>query len=391
MAVCWAIRRKFPGTVLVSTSPDISCRTITTNPATVYETTDNCATWNRIYSFPNQYLSNVAYFDSNTIYANYYNTLYKSTDGGDSWSSSTISYDHGYIYEIATHPTNSNIVYACGYKYNSPSYQFSFATSTNGGTDWTSVQPFSFDYFIPQGIAVSKSNPNYIYVAGYKSNGSSYYGAVLQSSNGGTNWTDISSRVDTGTYNYMFSVAVDPTDNNKVYVGGYYFYYSTNAGGSFNKVSTYLFAQALAIDPVSPNIIYAGGSDQVYKSTNSGLSWTTGSGPIEGYGTQIMIPPTANSNVYLSTANGLFASSDSGSNWATAHNGINNSVITAICPAPSNPSTLYAENDNIGVVYSTNSGNTWSNLGYFVACGNIGDLAVHPTDPDTVLALEGSG
>lgn len=67
------------------------------------------------------------------------------------------------------------------------------------------------------------------------------------------------------------------------------------------------------------------------------------------------------------------------------------STIPALAIAPSQPTTSFIEVDGVGVYASTDSGTTWEPKGYFVICGNVCDLVVHLTDPDIVLALEGTG
>jgi len=40
---------------------------------------------------------------------------------------------------------------------------------------------------------------------------------------------------------------------------------------------------------------------------------------------------------------------------------------------------------------SYDSGDNWDYLGYFVICGNVGDILINPLDENIVLALEGDG
>ena len=129
----------------------------------------------------------------------------------------------------------------------------------------------------------------------------------------------------------------------------------------------------------------------MYVSSDYGQNWTTHSAAISGSGQHVACAPSAPANIFIGATDGLYKSTDSGESFSASHRGIQNTAIPAIGVAPSSPSTLYIENDGKGMLGSSNSGDQWRDLGYFVECGNIGALAVHPTDPDIILALEGSG
>ena len=82
---------------------------------------------------------------------------------------------------------------------------------------------------------------------------------------------------------YDIAVAVDPTDANKVYLGGsptLVFGRSINGGMSFTNSSSGLHVdtQAFAIAPSDPNIMYFGSDGGIWKTTNlsaTPIPWTT--------------------------------------------------------------------------------------------------------------------
>ena len=80
---------------------------------------------------------------------------------------------------------------------------------------------------------------------------------------------------------YDIAVAVDPTNADKVYLGGNInqgiFLYSTDGGGTFNSSITGLHADVhtIAVAPSNPAVIYHGNDGGIWKSTNSGLAWTS--------------------------------------------------------------------------------------------------------------------
>ncbi|MHC4457690.1 MAG: hypothetical protein ACYS0I_11510 [Planctomycetota bacterium] len=370
--------------------------TITTNPSptNVYRSVNGGASWSNFGEIPTSYLNDMCAFDFSKLYALTGYGCYRSTDGGANWSYSSFPGSSGYAYCICVDPTDSNNVYAAGYKFNSDTdtYSLAFFKSTDGGQGWSDSSFFSFYSFYPYDMAISQTDPNVIYVAGYKwVNAESYYGALLKTSDGGTTWTDISSSVETLSWTFFYSVAIDPTDENRVYVGGNYFYRSTDGGTSWTRGATYLYALAIGINPADTSNIYVASSDDVHISTNYGQSWTLHYDCTKGAGAHIEIAQDFPSTIYISTLYGFYRSMDSGNTWNPAHEGIYTTRIPALAVAPSQPRTVLIEYDGCGVMGSYNSGDNWNFLGYFVACGNVCDILINPSDPNTILALEGAG
>lgn len=77
------------------------------------------------------------------------------------------------------------------------------------------------------------------------------------------------------------SLALDPTDNNKIYAGGYGGFASSFDGGSTWSISTDSTSpndqiNAVIVNPLDPMIIYVGTNDDgIYKSKDRGNTWTS--------------------------------------------------------------------------------------------------------------------
>ena len=105
-------------------------------------------------------------------------------------------------------------------------------------------------------------------------------GRVLKSVDGGLTWTQqIDNNFCTPQCFYDIAVAVDPTDANRVYLGGsptVVFGFSTNGGTSFTASASGLHVDthAITVAPSNPSIIYFGSDGGIYKSTNAGASWS---------------------------------------------------------------------------------------------------------------------
>ncbi len=96
-----------------------------------------------------------------------------------------------------------------------------------------------------------------------------------------------------------------------------------------------------------------------------------------------------------SCGGGVFKTDDGGDHWFNITDGyFNTSAIGAIAMAPSNPNILYVGTgestirSNVshgdGVYKSLDGGKTWQHLG-LAATRHIGQIVVHPDDPNTVL------
>ncbi len=398
----------FVGSVTNPTDANqITVVTTRPSPSNVYRSADGGASWSKIGEIPTSYVSDVSAFDFSKLYAISGSRCYLSTDGGANWTYSSFPSDSGWAYHVCVDSTGrGNKVYAVGYKYNSSdlTYSMAFFKSTDSGRSWSARQFFTFEYFYPYDMAISRSDPSVMVVAGYKRIGKDYYGLLLKSSDGGNSWTDISSSVDTSLDWDFYSVAIDPTDPDRVYVGCYYYssgsygYYvyrseSTERTGelSWTRAATDSYAFSIGIDPTEPSNIYAAGYKYIAVSKDYGQSWVTHNDCIKGQGTHIEVAPAAPSTVYVSSSNGLFKSSDSGNNWDFAHEGIKATRVSALAIAPSKPTTVLIEYEGCEMMGSYDSGNNWDYLGYFVICGNVCDILINPLDENVVLALEGDG
>jgi photosystem II stability/assembly factor-like uncharacterized protein len=169
-------------------------------------------------------------------------------------------------------------------------------------------------------FTVAPSNASRLYAVGTSQ-------SVMTSFDAGQSWTQpllqfLSTQVD------IQRVTADPTDEKIVYLStrAEGVWRSQDSGLSYVKRSTGLpnAINALAIDPVNPAVIYAGawftGSNGVFKSTDSGVSWTqVGAGSL---GTQavldIAIDPANSQKVWAALQGGLYRSTDGGATWTQA-------------------------------------------------------------------------
>ncbi|MHC4353207.1 MAG: WD40/YVTN/BNR-like repeat-containing protein [Planctomycetota bacterium] len=376
---------------------EVTAITTSPSPSNVYRSNDAGATWSKIGEIPYPYIYDVSAFDFSTLYAISGSRCYRSADGGISWSEGRLPTSSGYARRVCVHPTNSRIVYAVGaysdYSDGSFTYNMVFFKSTDGGLSWSASQFFDFEYFYPRDMAISATYPDVMYVAGTKETDLYYGGALLMTTDGGQTWTDISSNLNTERYSYFDSVAIDPTDGGKVYVGGEYFYRGTRGTGrdpelTWTRSQAPLYIYTICIDPVDPSRIYAGGYESIAVSTNYGLSWDLRLNSVKGVAGHVAVAPADSFKAYVLTNAGFYKSSDWGSNWNTAHEGIAAGRINALAV---DPSVLIVQNSGYLMTYGGGRIDIWRDAVTPPSCGEVCDIQINPDNPDSVLILEGYG
>lgn len=360
-------------------------------PCKIFRSIDAGASWTRTGSY-NGYNYCMAIDPSDNLYSGYYGRVWKSTDGGATWTSGTVT--SVYVYGLAVHPTDPSIIVGAGRKYiSSGVYDMVFIKSTNSGSTWTTTTVLNTGgYCYGWCVAIDPSSPNTIYVGGSERISTTYYPRVYKSTDGGSNFTDVTWAATTGYYTY--SLAVHPTNSNIVYAGTYTdgIYRSTDNGGSWTKVSTYFYNYRMATSSLDPNLVFSSGYSSVYRSTDAGLTWTSFSSGLDGsYLWGLAISPVSTSNVYVGNNAGCYKSTTMGTTWAAAINGMYLGEINDIGLAPSSPATLYTEFENVGVYKTIDNGSSWDLLPTPSTCGALCAFGVHNTDPDIVFGFEGSG
>jgi photosystem II stability/assembly factor-like uncharacterized protein len=369
-----------------------------TGPSPMWKTTDAGASWFQAGTVPQTvYSMAVDPTNANIIYTGCIPYVYRSSNGGVSWSGTYLPVNTC-VYGVAVHPTVPTTIFATSSLCKDSIWCMALLKSTNSGTSWSSetLGVDSSFYSWSYCLAVSPANPNNVYVGGYyrKLGTGTYAPAIYRSTDGGNNFTFCSGTIPGSAY-YVYSLTAHETNPNYVYAGTTYgVYRSTDAGitWALASPSNYVYNYALATTPANPNLIYSSGSAMIYRSTDAGVTWSQSGTGLRGTYFYGMAPSRTQANVILIANNAdCFKSTDTGTNWAMANNGLIATAITSFINAPSAPATIYTEIEGVAVYKSTNNGSNWTLLPTPLACGVICELAVDPTNPNVILGLEGSG
>ena len=340
--------------------------------------------------------------DSNIIYiGGAQGGVWKTVDGGASWTPRTDKECSLAMGGLAIDPTNTNIVYAgTGEQHNSGDsyYGCGVLESTDGGTTWSQVGASVFDDDPGGGAAIARvvlkpGTPTTVFVASTR--------GLHRSMDSGTSWQLVlAGRVS--------DVVADPTNGNLLYAGvasrnpatdGVH--KSTDGGSTWSRMVTgfatgSLFRINLDIAPSSPQTLFAGVVDGgditnligVYKTVDGATTWskTVATGLSCGqcwYDMFVSLHPTDPSTVYFGAV-GLYKSTDSGA--------IFNRIGTQIhvdqhflAYDPQDPATIFVGNDG-GIYKSVDGGTNWTTLNTNLALTQFyGGLSLHPSDGNTLL------
>ncbi len=230
-------------------------------------------------------------------------------------------------------------------------------------------------------LAVDPTNPEKVMVGGHDG------GAV--SSDGGETWRQASGLEGADPMGWV----IDPNDPQKMYVGGHPgFYRSENGGASFSQDNSGLpgtDVHGLGMDPQNPEVLYAYIVDEgTYRSTDAGESWEPVSSEAGVMG-PILVDPRDSDTLYISSMQGGFRkSTDGGESWETVSPFPRSGMVMSISQSWEAPSTFYAANGR-WVLKSTDGGETRRPVGEDLP--GVAAVAVAPHDPSVVYAgvLEG--
>ncbi len=202
----------------------------------------------------------------------YGNGIYKSVDGGKSWKNMGLK-ESRQIGEIIIHPTNSDIIYvAAEGSIWTDNEERGVFKSTDGGKTWTKSLYVSKNTGIAS-LCFDPNNPEVIYAGAeqrrrkqYTKIGGGPESAFYKTTDSGRSWNKLENgipKVDKGG----MAITVSSVNSDIVYAmfeasegkGG--FYRSTNRGGSFTKMNDYYssgqYYSEIYCDPVDENKVYS--------------------------------------------------------------------------------------------------------------------------------------
>lgn len=334
-----------------------------------------------------------------TAYVGYGLGLFKTTNGGASWSrkpTPPMCCDEQFLID----PSDSSTIYVIG--------NGSLFKSTDGGESWRSpvLLPGSNNRL----LAIDPASPSTLYTSNFMLSPSGPPSwSLYRSTDGGQTWTPVNNGIPAGAY--VTSLVIDPTADTiyASYVvgdptGGVI--KSTDGGASWITVNTGLPSNtppinSLALDPANRTTIVAGyfdlnsGRGGVFKTTDGAKNWNDASAGLTVFDVHALaMDPVDRATVY-STVGDRLAKASNGVEWNTLvqfpASSSGPGAATSFLIDPRNPNILYAAVGAFCVGHrwlrkSTDGGVTWSELTLGSFCGFGADLAFDANDSNTIYA-----
>jgi uncharacterized protein (TIGR03437 family) len=270
--------------------------------------------------------------DRNTMYAATSSGLFKTGDGGASWT--PLLPAAKVAQQVILDPRTPATVYVT--YGDSSGFTQQFAKSSDAGATWqvlTSALPQNAPVTLPiNDLAIDLSNPAVLWMALTSPGGAE----IAKSTDGGLHWTDVhdfpASFIGPSLATDVGGIVIDPTNSSRVYVCCAYqigvslsAVYRTDDGGKTwtlggsAPTSGSLGVSVSVIDPRSPSTLYAAWYGGLVRSTDVGATWSSVSlppgAPQSGYEPAVI---DSVGLLYLINDSGvLLRSPDGGSTWTT--------------------------------------------------------------------------
>lgn len=224
--------------------------------------------------------------------------LFKTTDGGNTWSHILAINDQTGVVDLVMDPHDPDTLYASAWhktRYEMSGPESGIYKSTDGGENWVRLGgglPEETDLG-RIGLAVASSNPNVVYafIDNQTPAGEQPIGAeVYRSGNKGETWRRTHEESLYGVYTqygWKFAdIRVVPDNENELFILGNRVYYSSNAGATFEPIretivrlhdhktnAMHLDHHDLWIDPNDPDRVLLANDGGFFMSHDRGETW----------------------------------------------------------------------------------------------------------------------
>lgn len=344
--------------------------------------------------------------DANKIYVGASSGgLWRSTNGGTTWTPLTDGIPAMGVSGIAIDPTNTNVIYiGTGDGDGSDTYSVGVLKSTDGGATWNTT---GLSFNVPDLRSVRKllmhpTHPDTLFAATNI--------GVFKTTDAGANWTGVSTIS-------AHDVEFHPTDPSIVYACSDEFFRSADGGNTFTLITSGLPAATtinryrIGVSPDEPDWVYVLGGNQlsfnafygIYRSTDAGLNFSLRANSPNLFGYQpngsdiggqsqydmaLAVNP-ANADELWSGGINVWKSSDGGTSWVvqtqwTLPNNTTGYVHADVHELSMYGNNLYTGTDG-GIFKSTNLGEDWTNLSVGLSIGQIYDIGGSPTNANLML------
>jgi photosystem II stability/assembly factor-like uncharacterized protein len=211
--------------------------------------------------------------------------VFKTTDGGKTWSKVLFKNEDTGAIALAMEPGNPNVIYAALWQTRRPPWNVyppsngpgsGLYKSSDGGATWTQLTSGLPSHVGKIGLSISAAAPHRVYANVDSSAG---LGGIYRSDDAGATWTHLDREQRIWQRGWYFSgITADPRNADVVYVMNTAMYRSTDGGRSFDAIlgdPTGDDFHTLWIDPSDSNRMILGSDQGVIVSVTGGHTWSS--------------------------------------------------------------------------------------------------------------------
>jgi photosystem II stability/assembly factor-like uncharacterized protein len=209
--------------------------------------------------------------------------VFRSTDGGDTWDKVLYASDSTGAVDLAVHPEKPNVLYATMWRAERKPWTIisggdngdGLYKSTDGGDTWTRLTNG-----LPNGmvgkidLAVTPAAPDRVYAL-VEAPGDEQ--GLYRSDDAGQSWRQVNDRKAIMSRPFYFThIFAHPQDPDQLFVGNVQYYVSDDGGESFEtKEATHADVHDLWINPEQPMLRIQGNDGGATVSQDGGQTWST--------------------------------------------------------------------------------------------------------------------
>jgi photosystem II stability/assembly factor-like uncharacterized protein len=373
----------------------LNAQTVYLGGSDLYKSTDGGASWTSLSGAgtqfsPNEHFLSFGLGNSATLYLANDGGIWKSIDSGASWANLNSN--------LATLILNGG----------SAGPNFSATPLIYGAAQGAGILRYdgtSLDW--PQMLsgnaaatAINFNNPQIVYAMLFN-------GVIMKSSNAGANWAPATSGI-TASAPLLTPLIMDQANPNRLLMGttgkkpdgisaDSTVYESSNGAASWTAISPDLgAAQALATAKSNGQVIYvATNNNNLWVTTNGGSSWNQRNIglPVRFLKAIAVDPLNANRAVVTFSGFGgghVYLTTNAGNSWTNISGNLPDVPVNTILIDPVSPNTFYIGTDT-GFFLTTNAGVSWSALQNGLPNSPISQLFSDPQFSTIIAATHGRG
>jgi photosystem II stability/assembly factor-like uncharacterized protein len=281
--------------------------------------------------------------------------LFKTTDGGKTWTKVLYINDSTGVRDVVFEPGNPKVMFAAAWQVIRHPWALidggegsGIYKSTDGGDTWKKLDGNGLPNVILGRIsfATCPSNPEHLYALI-----ESKHGMLWETKDMGEHWDMITNNHQLDVRPFYFStMEVSPDNDQRMYFLSFLMSLSTDGGKTVKTIGhgVHVDYHAIWIDPMNPKRILVGNDGGTYLSQDAGKTWQYFDNmPIEQFyqvATDTLIAYNIggglqDNDAWYGPSNNLNGGDIDGFNWYVTEGGDGEYVV----PAPSNPNIIYSE------------------------------------------------